>query len=108
MVHGLGEHTGRYERVAGQLTRWGFCHAPTRLRGMRLQRGINASMAPQKPLSLVLLGHSLGGLVAGRFVPLKIRPVEALVMSSRALDVGLGVFKSCFMQHSDQCLQQVA
>ncbi len=41
------------------------------------------------PLPLILLGHSLGGLVVGRFVSLKMRPVEGLVMSSPALDPGL-------------------
>jgi alpha-beta hydrolase superfamily lysophospholipase len=39
--------------------------------------------------ALVLLGHSLGGLVVGRFVGLGLRPVDALVMSSPALDPGL-------------------
>jgi alpha-beta hydrolase superfamily lysophospholipase len=46
---------------------------------------------------LVLLGHSMGGLVAGRFVAEGLgerpagwyRPVDALVMSSPALDPGM-------------------
>jgi alpha-beta hydrolase superfamily lysophospholipase len=38
---------------------------------------------------LILLGHSLGGLVAARFVALALRPVDALVLSSPALDPGL-------------------
>ena len=129
MVHGLGEHAGRYEHVARQLMRWGFAvraydqrgHGEsggargslptetallddlaevvddTRLRGLRLQYGINASMATQQPLPLILLGHSLGGLVVGRFVALKIRPVEALVMCSPALDAGLGVFQKLLL-----------
>ena len=129
MVHGLGEHAGRYEHVARQLMRWGFAvraydqrgHGEsggargalptetallddlaevvddTRLRGMRLANGINAPAAPQNPLPLILLGHSLGGLVVGRFVALKIRPVDALVMSSPALDAGLGVFQKLLL-----------
>ena len=129
MVHGLGEHAGRYDHVARQLMHWGFAvraydqrgHGEsggargvlptatallddlaevvddTRLRGIRLQHGINASMTPQKPLPLILLGHSLGGLVVGRFVALKIRPVEALVMSSPALDAGLSVFQKLLL-----------
>ena len=129
MVHGLGEHAGRYAHVAHQLMCWGFAvraydqrgHGEsggargvlptesallddlaevvddTRLRGIRLQYSADASMAPQKPLPLVLLGHSLGGLVAGRFVALKIRPVEALVMSSPALDAGLGIFQKLLL-----------
>ena len=129
IVHGLGEHAGRYEHVALHLMRWGFAvraydqrgHGEsggargvlptetallddlaevvddTRLRGMRLASGINASLDAQKPLPLILLGHSLGGLVVGRFVALKIRPVEALVMSSPALDAGLGFFQKLLL-----------
>ena len=129
MVHGLGEHAGRYGHVARQLMRWGFAvraydqrgHGEsggargalptetallddlaevvddTRLHGMRLANGTNASWAPQKPLPLILLGHSLGGLVVGSFVALKIRPIEALVMSSPALDAGLGVVQKLLL-----------
>jgi len=42
---------------------------------------------------LILLGHSMGGLVAARFVSLAMRPVEALVLSSPALDPGLSAFQ---------------
>jgi alpha-beta hydrolase superfamily lysophospholipase len=42
---------------------------------------------------LILLGHSLGGLVASRFVSLQLRPVDALVMSSPALDPGLSALQ---------------
>jgi alpha-beta hydrolase superfamily lysophospholipase len=38
---------------------------------------------------LILLGHSMGGLVAARFVSLKLRPVDALVLSSPALGAKL-------------------
>jgi alpha-beta hydrolase superfamily lysophospholipase len=44
-------------------------------------------------MPLILLGHSLGGLVAARFVSLAMRPVEALVLSSPALDPGLSAFQ---------------
>ncbi|MCF8156667.1 MAG: lysophospholipase, partial [Rhodoferax sp.] len=46
-----------------------------------------------KNTPLILLGHSMGGLVVGRFVSLAIRPVEALIMSSPALDPGLSRFQ---------------
>jgi alpha-beta hydrolase superfamily lysophospholipase len=38
---------------------------------------------------LILLGHSMGGLVVGRFVSLAMRPVDGLILSSPALDAGL-------------------
>lgn len=120
IVHGLGEHALRYDHVARQLMEWGFAvraydqrgHGEsggargvlphdstllddlaevvddTRLRCMRL---LQESAAPESAqLPVVLLGHSLGGLVVSRFVSLGIRPVEGLVMSSPALDAGLG------------------
>ena len=121
MVHGLGEHAGRYDHVAEKLMDWGFAvraydqrgHGEsggargvlpsdtallddleeviddTRLRCQQLpqQRRLNG-VAP-KPLPLILLGHSLGGLVVSRFVSLNTRTVDGLVMSSPALDAGL-------------------
>ena len=112
LVHGLGEHMGRYDALAQDINRWGFAvrgydhyghgqsqgqpgtlPSDTRLLD-DLAEMVDAtrehmarSMAPGAPL--ILLGHSLGGLVAGRFVSLNLRPVDALVMSSPALDPGL-------------------
>src|SRR5687768_2322647 len=117
IVHGLGEHASRYDHVARQLLAWGFAvraydqrgHGEsggargglgseallledlaevvddTRQRALRLPR----TGKPDHPLPLILLGHSLGGLVVGRFVSLQVRPVDGLVMSSPALDPGL-------------------
>jgi alpha-beta hydrolase superfamily lysophospholipase len=42
---------------------------------------------------LILLGHSMGGLVAAQFVAEKTRPVEALVLSSPALATSLSGFE---------------
>ena len=109
LVHGLGEHVGRYDHVARQLNGWGFA-----VRGYD-QYGHGESGGPRGGLTsdlrlladladlvdatrarmpqgqpLVLLGHSMGGLVASRFVSLNLRPVDALVLSSPALDLGLG------------------
>jgi alpha-beta hydrolase superfamily lysophospholipase len=112
IVHGLGEHAGRYDHVARQLNDWGFAArgydqcghgesggAPGSLpNDTRLLDDLadivdstRARMAPGTPL--ILLGHSMGGLVAGRFVSLGIRPVDALVMSSPALNPGLNAFQ---------------
>src|SRR6185312_497590 len=116
LVHGLGEHMGRYERLARRLGDWGFAvrgydqyghgesggprgglTSSTRLLDdladivddTRAQLGRRKTPA----LPLILLGHSLGGLVAARFVSLQQRPVDALVLSSPALDVGLSGFQ---------------
>ncbi|OOG37163.1 alpha/beta hydrolase [Polaromonas sp. A23] len=65
----------------------------TRLRSVRLPRAEGAGEEAASPLPLVLLGHSLGGLLVGRFVSLEIRPVDGLVMSSPALDPGLNAIQ---------------
>jgi alpha-beta hydrolase superfamily lysophospholipase len=61
----------------------------TRLRCMRMPQLANTPGSRPQTLPLILLGHSLGGLVASRFVSLNIRPVDGLVLSSPALDLGL-------------------
>ncbi|WP_457281928.1 alpha/beta hydrolase [Polaromonas sp. P5_D5] len=72
----------------------------TRLRCVRLLEEVNADgRSPQPPahLPLVLLGHSMGGLVVSRFVALGIRPVDGLVMSSPALEPGLNVLQKLLL-----------
>lgn len=125
IVHGLGEHASRYDHVARQLLDWGFAvraydqrgHGEssgargglssetlllddltevvddTRQRAQRLPR----AGGPAAPLPLILLGHSLGGLVVGRFVSLQLRPVDGLVMSSPALDPGLNALQKLLL-----------
>ena len=130
IVHGLGEHAGRYQHVAQQLLDWGFAvraydqrgHGESggargglsseallledlaevvddsRLRSLRLPRAAGAGDAGDATcLPLILLGHSLGGLVVGRFVSLRIRPVDGLVMSSPALDPGLSLIQKLLL-----------
>ena len=112
IVHGLGEHAGRYDRVANRLNAWGFAVRGYDLYGHGESGGARGGMpndsrmlddladimdSTRKQLKpgcpLILLGHSLGGLIAGRFVSLKQRPVDALVMSSPALDPALNAFQ---------------
>ncbi|OGB35283.1 MAG: alpha/beta hydrolase [Burkholderiales bacterium RIFCSPLOWO2_12_FULL_61_40] len=112
IVHGLGEHAGRYEHVARRLNQWGFAvrgydqcgHGesggvrgglPTDTRLLDdladIVDSTRAHMAKGTPL--ILLGHSLGGLVVARFVALAVRPVDGVVLSSPALDPGLSGFQ---------------
>ena len=127
LVHGLGEHAIRYDHVARRLLDWGFAvraydqrgHGEsggergglssetllledlaevvddTRQQSLRLPCADGA--AASDPLPLILLGHSLGGLVAGRFVSLGLRPVDGLVMSSPALDPGLNAIQKLLL-----------
>ncbi len=120
IVHGLGEHIGRYAALAGVLNaagwhvlghdHWGhgqsgggrgsLPHADTLLHDVAAVRD-HAHCAGR----LVLLGHSLGGLVAARFVAEDLaatpapwaRGVDGLVLSSPALDIGLGALQRALL-----------
>ena len=113
IVHGLGEHVGRYEHVAAQLNGWGWQVVGYDQRGHGRSGGPRGGLAVVDDLlhdlaavidavrgtlagPLVLLGHSMGGLVAARFVAGDAgaswpRPVDALVLSSPALDPGMSI-----------------
>ena len=112
LVHGLGEHAGRYDHVARRLNDWGFAVRGYDQYGHGESGGVRGGLPTDRRLlvdladivdstrarmekgcPLILLGHSMGGLVAGRFVSLGVRPVQALLMSSPALDAGFGRFK---------------
>ena len=108
LVHGLGEHAGRYDHVARRLNDWGFAVRGYDQYGHGESGGARGGMPSDTRLlddladivdstrartprntPLILLGHSLGGLVAARFVALGLRPLDALILSSPALDPGL-------------------
>ena len=116
IVHGLGEHIGRYEHVAAHLNGWGWNAVGYDHRGHGRSEGTRGrihtwdallkdlaqvidAVREDRPGPLVLLGHSMGGMVAARFVAEGLaspapwhRPVDALVLSSPALDIGVGGF----------------
>lgn len=117
LVHGLGEHAGRYDRVARRLNRWGFAvrgydqygHGESGgARGglpsshrlvddlLELVESTRVRMDPGLPL--ILLGHSLGGLVAAYAVASHRLPVQALVLSSPALDPGLSAYQKLLLR----------
>jgi alpha-beta hydrolase superfamily lysophospholipase len=104
LVHGLGEHSGRYGHVAAKLNEWGFTVRGYDHQGHGLSSGARGSITHSHALvddladvmdatrrqmpsnrPLILLGHSMGGAVAGTFVAQARRPVDGLVMSSPAL-----------------------
>lgn len=108
LMHGLGEHAGRHDALAKRLNSWGFAVRGYDQFGHGESGGARGAIpTPHRLLDdlgdiidstrlrmtagtpLILLGHSLGGLVAARLVALRRRAVDGLVLSSPALDPGL-------------------
>lgn len=106
LVHGLAEHAGRYQHVADLLCGLGLRVRAFDLRGHGASGG--ARMVADHPDAYlndlaeiydaavpgwhelpILLGHSMGGLIAARFATARVRPVRALVLSSPALALRL-------------------
>ncbi|MDH5205094.1 MAG: lysophospholipase [Hylemonella sp.] len=116
LVHGLGEHAGRYRHVAEKLNEWGFAvrgydqyghgessgiqgHLPTEDRLLADLAEI-VEMTRRKmgqKLPLILLGHSMGGVVAARLVSMMPRSVDGLVLSSPALIPALSGLQSLLL-----------
>jgi alpha-beta hydrolase superfamily lysophospholipase len=114
MVHGLGEHAGRYGEVAAHLHQWGFAVRAYDQQGHGQSEGARGDMLRPDSLQadlcrviddtrqhpalqgtpLILLGHSMGGLVVARALAEGLRPVEAAVLSSPAL----GAFPNMFQK----------
>ena len=116
VVHGLGEHAWRYDQLAECLNEWGFAVRAYDQYGHGESMGKRGALPSADRLlsdlaevvdesrfrmsagtPLILLGHSMGGLVAGRFVALGMRAVEGLVLSSPALDPGLNLFQKILL-----------
>ena len=118
LVHGIAEHTGRYEHVAAQLNSWGWSVESYDQRGHGQSEGPRGGLTQQDDLvrdlasvvqvarqkttgPLLLLGHSLGGLVVGSYaagftapsVEPWLLPVDGLVMVSPALDAPVTLFQ---------------
>lgn len=106
LVHGLGEHVGRYEALATRMVRAGYAVHGYDQRGHGYAQGSRAQVRrfedligdlaqfvatvrawhPEVPL--VLFGHSMGGVVAVRALQTDAVRADLLVLSSPALRDG--------------------
>ena len=96
LVHGLGEHAGRYDRLARQLNEWGFAVRGYDQYGHGESGGLRGGLPTEtrllddladmvestrarmsRKIPLILLGHSMGGLLAARFVALSTQRVDS-------------------------------
>ena len=102
LLHGLGEHMRRYGHIASALQAAGYTVFGYDHHGHGLSSGLRGNLLHTHqllddvgfvidhvrsltPSPLVLLGHSMGGLVAARAVAQGLPHIDALVMSSPAL-----------------------
>jgi alpha-beta hydrolase superfamily lysophospholipase len=129
IVHGLGEHAWRYDALAQRLNEWGFCVRAYDQRGHGDSGGARGVIPHEEALlddlaevvddtrrhiaqpwscPLILLGHSMGGLVAALFVQRRMAPVDALVLSSPALQTGIGALKKKLIALLDRLAPNLA
>ena len=121
IVHGLGEHAARYKVLANWLNAQGFSVRAHDQYGHGESGGSRGALPHDDRLledladvvdstrsrmlqnePLILLGHSMGGMVAAHFVARDMRRVEALVLSSPALDPGLNALQKLLLATLNQ------
>ena len=106
VVHGLAEHSGRYAFLAGRASQRGLGVVSADLRGHGRSPGersyverfddylqdADALLAKAHALAagrpVFLMGHSMGGAIALRWMVQRRQPVAGLVLSSAALKIG--------------------
>jgi acylglycerol lipase len=106
VVHGIAEHSGRYVGLAERAYAAGFGVVSVDLRGHGRSPGersyverfddylmdVDALMAKAHELAagrpVFLMGHSMGGAIALRWLAQRRLPVAGLVLSSAALKIG--------------------
>jgi alpha-beta hydrolase superfamily lysophospholipase len=106
LVHGISEHSGRYQRLAEDLCTSGWTVGAHDHRGFGQSKGTRGRLAhnnvyiqgltecfeefaTETGSRPVLLGHSMGGVIAANAVLLHQLPVSALVLSSPAFKPAL-------------------
>jgi alpha-beta hydrolase superfamily lysophospholipase len=110
LMHGLGEHSGRYRHIAEFFNRCGLSARCFDHRGHGRSQGprgdvINGDPMVQDAEIVIddfaarfadppfLFGHSMGGLFAARFALSQLSPLRGLILSSPALAVRLSPFQ---------------
>ncbi len=124
VIHGLGEHSGRYEALAHDLTGRGFSVWVLDLRGHGRSQGrrgdcrsvgeytadmdllMDKVREATPTLPRILIGHSLGGLLTLRYAVEHPEKIKAVAVSSPALRLALKLPK--IKVALAECLDRVA
>jgi lysophospholipase len=107
VVHGAGEHSGRYEHFISRAVACGWCVVAGDLRGHGRSSGVPTHLDDfehyltdldaiwrhfeLRSETTALFGHSLGGLIAARYAQSRPGNLAALVLSSPLLGFGVRV-----------------
>lgn len=104
LMHGLGEHSGRYVDIVRFLNDCGWSVRTYDHRGHGRSSGVRGDVPDDEAIlrdakmvvddfaqyfaaPLLLFGHSMGGLFAARFATAALSPLRGLVLSSPALSI---------------------
>lgn len=110
IMHGLGEHSGRYRHIAGFFNECGLSVRCYDHRGHGRSQGKRGDVIHGDPMLQdaeiiledfsarfseppFLFGHSMGGLFAARYALAGLSPLRGLILSSPALAVTLSPFQ---------------
>ena len=106
LVHGFGEHSGRYERFAQAIASHGVAVASSDLWGhgrsggqrgdieqfeeylRDLQALIHRCLAASESASYAVFGHSFGGLLAARWAQRRPAGLQSVILQSPLFEVG--------------------
>jgi alpha-beta hydrolase superfamily lysophospholipase len=115
IMHGLGEHCGRYAHVARFFNALGFTVRTYDHRGHGKSGGARGDVPDDDAILRdarlvindftrklhappILFGHSMGGLFAARFATSGLAPLRALILSSPALAIRISGFQSALLK----------
>ncbi len=124
LVHGLGEHGGRYAHVAEWFAARGFRCVGYDHRGHGRSEGPRGVLPHDEALltdlatvveavrpargPFILLGHSMGGAVVGAFVARRVRSADLVILSSPALKARLSPIQRVQLAVGRRLLPDVA
>jgi len=121
LLHGLGEHCGRYDQIAQFFNALGFYVRTYDQRGHGRSEGSRGCIPDEAALLQdarmviqdfsqklnsipVLFGHSMGGLLAARLGLEDVIPLRCIILSSPALSIPLSGFQSILLKVSSSLL----
>lgn len=125
IMHGLGEHSGRYRHVAGFFNECGLSVRCYDHRGHGRSQGKRGDVINGDPMlqdaEIViedfatrfaeppfLFGHSMGGLFAARFALSRLSPLRGLILSSPALALRVSAFELKLLKLMDALAPSLA